>query len=84
MDAITNNDLLAAINAIGREQPKRPEGEGWETVPQMAKREGISRGAMHQRLRVALEKGLQVEKFIGSDHDAIGNVVKQTWFRVKR
>lgn len=84
MDPISTSDLLAAINDLGREQPKRPEGTGWRTVFDMAKEVGISRGAMHQRLRVALDRGLQVETFVGSDYDAAsGKLVKQTWFRVK-
>lgn len=84
MDPISRNDLLSAIDELGKEQPKRPEGDGWRTVPEMAKEKGVSRGAMHQRLRVALEHGLKVESFVGSDHDATGKLVKQTWFRIKR
>ena len=80
----SEGDLLAAINALGREAPKRPSGKGWETVPQMALREGVSRSSIRQRFRLAMERGLKVERFVGSDYDAGGTLHKQTWFRVKR
>lgn len=81
---VTEGDLLAAINELSKEQPKRPSGKGWERVSDMAKREGVSLSAIRQRMRLALEKGLQVERFTGSDYDASGTLHKQTWFRVKR
>ena len=82
--SITHEDLLAAINAAGREQPKRPTGKGWTSVPEMAKREGVSRGTIRWRMQLAVDHGLKVERFVGSDYDPNGKLVKQTWFRVKR
>lgn len=81
---VTEGDLLAAIDALGKESPKRPTGNGWQTVAAMAKARGITPTAMRQRFRVAMEKGLKVERFVGSDYDATGALVKQTWFRVKK
>lgn len=78
------NDLLAAINELGRALPKRPPGKGWETMKQMEEREGVGRGAIRFRLLNAMKRGLQIERFIGSDYDDTGALVKQTWFRVKR
>ena len=80
----SERDLLAAINALGKEQPKRPPGTGWYTVAQLAKREGVSRSTIHWRLRRAIEQGLQIDRFLGSDNDPTGRLVKQTWFRVKK
>lgn len=80
----TENDLLALVNALGREKPKRPAGKGWETVQQMAAREGISHGAMSRRFALAIQHGLQVEKFSGSDYDAGGQLRKRTYFRPKQ
>ena len=80
----SENDLLAAINALGREQAKRPVGKGWETMAQMAKREGVNKTAISQRFYLAMQRGLKVERFTGSDYDATGTLHKQTWFRVKR
>lgn len=84
MTKITTDDLLAAIQEFGRELPKRPAGKNWYTVKQMAKREGVSVSAMRQRFRVAMERGLKVERVTGSDYDEAGVLVKQVWFRVKR
>ena len=84
MARITEDDLLAAIDALGKELPKRPTGTGWKTVRQMASEKGITMTAMRQRFRVAMERGLKVERFVGSDYDATGTLVKQTWFRVKK
>ena len=78
------SDLLAAIDALGKEQPKRPAGDGWQTVAQMAKARQISVGAMRFRFNQAIERGLKIERFVGSDYDPTGRLVKQTWFRVKR
>lgn len=84
MARVTVDDLLAAINTLSREQPKRPTGKDWERIPDMAKREGVSLSAMRQRFRLALERGLKVERFVGSDYDAGGFLRKQTWFRVAK
>lgn len=80
---VTSDDLLAAINEFGKEQPKRPTGKGWESVGAMAKREGVSRGTIRWRMQLAVDNGLKVERFVGSDYDPNGKLVKQTWFRVK-
>lgn len=80
----SEGDLLVAINMLGKALPKRPVGKGWYTVTQLAKREGISITAMRQRFTVAIERGMKVERFTGSDYDPTGRLVKQTWFRVKR
>ena len=77
-------DLLAAIDALGKVDPKRPPGSGWKTVSQMAKEKGIGISLMRYRFQLAIGRGLKVERFVGSDYDATGALVKQTWFRVKR
>ena len=84
MARVTTDDLLAAINALGKESPKRPTGKGWDTVPKMAAREGVSRSSIRQRFRLAVDRGLKVERFVGSELDANGELHKCTWFRVKR
>lgn len=84
MARVTTDDLLAAIDALGKEQPKRPVGDGWHTIKQMAKTKGLNISAMRFRFYRAVERGLQVERFVGSDYDAHGTLIKQTWFRVKR
>ena len=81
---VTEDDLLAAIREYGKELPKRPEGKQWETIAQMAKRAGKSISAMRYQLTLALQHGLKVERFVGSDYDQAGTLVKQTWFKVKR
>lgn len=83
MVRVTQDDLLAAIDTLGKELPKRPPGTGWKTVRQMAQEKGISLTAMRQRFRVAMDRGLKVEEFIGSDYGPNGRLGKQTWFRVK-
>jgi len=84
MSLPSESDLLAAVRAYGKEAPKRPEGKDWQTVAQMARRAGKSISAMRYQFNLALQHGLKVERFIGSDYDAGGALVKQTWFRVKR
>ena len=80
----TVSNLLAAINAFGKEQPKRPSGKGWKTIGEVAKQEGVSRGTIRYRMQLAIDHGLKVERFVGSDYDASGKLTKQTWFRVQR
>ena len=88
MARVTTDDLLAAINALAKEQPKRPEGKlgegGWETLKQMAARQRLGLSAMRFRFARAIDHGLQIERFVGSDYDPTGRLAKQTWFRVKR
>lgn len=84
MARVTTDDLLAAIDTLGKEQPKLPSGKGWQTVAQMAKAKGLTISNMRFRFQKAIEKGLQIERFTGSDYDPTGRLVKQTWFRIKR
>lgn len=81
MEPITVNNLLEAIREYGREKPKRPTGKGWHTIAEMAKEEGIAVGTLDRRLRVAIQNGLKFERFIGSDFDVNGRLVKRTWYR---
>jgi hypothetical protein len=83
MTKITTSDLLAAIQEYARQLPKRPPGKHWTTVKQMARRDKVSVSAIRQRFRLAIEHGLKVERFTGSDYDEAGSLVKQVWFRVK-
>lgn len=80
----SETDLLAAVNALGREQPKRPTGKDWQRMSDMAKAAGLGISAMRYRFARALERGLKVERFVGSDYDATGTLAKQTWFRVRK
>lgn len=84
MARVTTDDLLAAILALGKEDAKRPPGNGWKTVAAMAKERGLGISAMRQRLRLAMERGLKVERFTGSDYDMTGRLVKQSWLRMKK
>jgi hypothetical protein len=84
MASVTQHDLLEAINALGKEQPKRPSGKDWRTMRDLAKKEAVTIGAMRYRLALAIERGLKVERFIGSDFDPTGRLVKQTWFRLQQ
>lgn len=79
----TQGDILAMIDQLGKEAPKRPTGSGWFTVAQMAKRKGLNISAMRFRMKLAMTKGMKVERFVGSDYDGTGALVKQTFFRVK-
>ena len=83
MTKVTTDDLLAAIQEYGKEPPKRPPGNGWHTVKQMAQQQKVSVSGFRQRFRLAMERGLQVERFTGSDYDEAGTLVRQTWFRKK-
>lgn len=80
---MTENDILDAIRQYGKERPKRPVGKHWRTIAEMAKREAVGISTMRWRMKVALTNGLKVERFVGSDYDAMGTLCKQTWFRVK-
>lgn len=81
MVRITKGDLIDAIREYGKEKPKRPVGKGWHTIAEMAKAEGIACGTLDRRLRVAIQNGLKFERFIGSDYDVTGRLVKRTWYR---
>ena len=80
---ITTNDIYSALEEWGREQPKRPEGKGWATYKEMAKKQNVSVARTKMRMQVALRNGLKVERFTGSEYDEMGVLRKQTWFRVK-
>ncbi len=84
MTKVTKGDLLDAIRAYSKALPKRPPGQGWRTIVQMAEQEGVTCSAFRQRFYVAIGKGLKVERFVGSDYDQTGALTKQTWFRVRR
>ena len=80
---ITTGDLLDALEQYGKELPKRPVGKGWHTIGEMAEKKHLSISALRQQIKVAIRNGVRIERFTGSDYDATGHLVKQTWFRVK-
>ncbi len=81
--SVSENDILDAIEKYGRESPKHPTGKGWETIAHMAKRAKKGISALRYQLKLAISKGLKVERFVGSDYDDTGALRRQTWFRVK-
>ena len=80
---VTTSDLLAALEEYGRKMPRRPVGKHWATVKQMAKDKNISVSALRWQIQTAVANGLRIERFVGSDYDEAGHLVKQTWFRLK-
>ena len=79
---ITTNDLLEALEKYGRELPKRPIGKGWTTIKQMALKKAVTVSRVRWQIQTAIQRGLKIERFVGSDYDEAGQLVKQTWFRV--
>ena len=79
---ITTNDLLEALEKYGRELPKRPSGKGWTTIKQMALKKSVTVSRVRWQIQTAIQRGLKIERFVGSDYDEAGQLVKQTWFRV--
>ena len=80
---VTTQDLLEAIREYGKKPPNHPSGKGWYTIAEMAKREGVGIPNMRYRLKQAMARGVPVERYVGSGFDTTGELVKQTWFRVK-
>lgn len=80
---ITTSDLLAALEEYGRERPKRPQGKGWMTTTAVAAQRHVTLGAVKLQIQKAIQNGVSIERFVGSDYGTDGRLVKQTWYRVK-
>ena len=80
---VTTNDLLAALEQYGFEQPKRPTGKGWVQLKDLATQKHTTPGAIKAQMMLARKNGVAIERFTGSDYNEKGRLCKQTWFRVK-
>lgn len=80
--SITRNDLLDALKQYGRAQAKRPAGDHWFTLDDLATAEGVERAAIRYRIKMAREAGVKVETATGTAIDAEGNARRTMYYRL--
>lgn len=78
---MTERDLLDAIEKYGQAVPRRPEGKGWYTIEEMAKKKGVSVPAMRYRFKLALAAGVKIEQATGSAPTPDGRLRRAIYYR---
>ena len=79
---VTRNDLLDALEQFGRAAAKRPAGQGWYTIEEMAKRRNKSLPTIRYQLKMARERGIRIEQAYGTVIDADGRAKRATFYKL--
>lgn len=81
----SRSELLAVIREFGKRAARRPPGDGWHTLLELAAEEGgdVSPSTMKYRIREAQRRGIVVETAIGTALDADGNAKRSAYYRLK-
>jgi hypothetical protein len=82
MSAPNQSALLDALRKFGKAQAKRPPGEGWYTLAELATRENVSAPTMHYRIKCARDRGVKIEQAYGTALDAEGRAKRATFYRL--
>jgi hypothetical protein len=77
---ISNWAALLSQEVSSRE--KKPKGDGWLTLVQLAEDEGVSVSSLKRQMKRLLDKGI-VETFTGSELNC-GRLSRQVWWRQKK
>lgn len=80
---VTANDLISALKQYGKALSKRPPGEGWQTLEELATASGQSRAAVRYQVRMAQRQGVKMETATGSVEDVDGRIVRSTFYRLR-
>lgn len=83
--AITQNDLLEALRKYGKATARRPAGQGWYTLHELAAMEDppITIPALKYRIQQAQKQGIRFEMAGGTQIDEEGKARKAVYYRLK-
>jgi hypothetical protein len=85
----SKNALLDAMRKFGRAEARRPPGDGWFTLDELARQESQETGqvvtvsAMRYRLKMAQKRGVRIESATGTALDDEGNAKRATYYRMR-
>jgi len=79
---LTENDLLDALREFGKAAAKRPMGEGWQSLDEMARAESVSVPTMRYRLKCARARGVKIDQLPGTELDETGMARRTTYYRL--
>jgi len=78
-----SNELLDALREFGRALAKRPPGDGWFTLEELATAQGVERAAVRYRIHMARKGGkVKIETATGTALDAEGNARRTSYYRL--
>ena len=77
------NGLLQALREFGKAAARRPAGEGWQTIEEIAIQEGLTIGAVRYRLKAAQQRGVVLELAVGTALDAEGRAKRSYYYRLR-
>ena len=81
MKAITQNELLEALRLYGKAQARRPAGDGWHTLAELAETEGLTIPAIKYRIQQAQKQGVKIDLAPGTAIDGDGKARKTFYYR---
>lgn len=84
MARVTQNDVLAVLAEYGKALPKRPAGDGWNTLDELASQSGQTRAAIRYQIACAQARGVHFETATGSVVDADGKAKRATFYRLRK
>lgn len=84
MARVTTNDLLEALRQHGTPLPRKPIGEGWYTIQELADREQATVSAIKWRIKCAKARGVIIEQATGTALDADGKPKRTAYYRLKK
>lgn len=62
---------------------RKPTGEGWSTIKEVQEQLNMGRGRAYEFLAREIKKGT-VERFVGSEDDGTGRLVRTSYYRMVR
>jgi hypothetical protein len=77
------NALLDALRKFGRALPKRPSGDGWYTLEELASAESVTLPTIRYRMQCAQQRGVTFERATGTRVDQDGKAKRTTYYRLK-
>lgn len=84
MKAPNGSAILAVLEKFGRAQAKRPAGDGWHTLDELAAQKSTTRAAIRYQIQMAQRQGVQFETASGSTVDDEGRPKRTTFYRLKK
>jgi len=81
--SVSQNDLLDALREYGKATARRPAGDGWYTLQELAAQEGVSVPQIKYRMNTARKRGIKFDQSPGTQLDDEGNARKAIYWRLK-
>lgn len=75
--------LLVALRKFGKAVAKRPAGEGWFTLAELAQQEQATVPAIKYRIEQAKKRGVAIEMQPGTVLDDEGTAKRTQYYRLK-